>query len=103
LRAPTPNIGRKAAAQADALCQAIDPDSLPLPLDLSLMTYEEAAEVDAVWLQSARRVHPSHEGASRRPCEPGGPSSQRTSAFGGSVARFDPVTDGTERSVAAAT
>lgn len=45
-------------SQADSLRQAIDPDSLALPLHLSLMTYAEAAEVDAVRLQQASRIYP---------------------------------------------
>lgn len=40
--------------QADALRASIDPDALPLPLHLALMTYEEAAGIDAVRLQRAR-------------------------------------------------
>jgi hypothetical protein len=43
-------------AQADALRLSIDSDSLSLPLHLSLMTYNEAAEVDAVWRQRARMI-----------------------------------------------
>jgi predicted nucleotidyltransferase len=44
--------------QADALRREIDPDDLPLPLDLALMTFGEAAQVDAVRTQSARLIHP---------------------------------------------
>jgi predicted nucleotidyltransferase len=46
------------ASQADALRHAIDPDSLPLPLHLSLLTYAEAMEVDAVRIQHASRIYP---------------------------------------------
>lgn len=46
------------ANQADALRQAIDPDALSLPLHLSLLTYAEAIEVDAVRLQHASRIYP---------------------------------------------
>ena len=46
------------ASQAGALRQAIDPDSLPLPLHLSLLTYAEAMEVDAVRIQHASRIYP---------------------------------------------
>jgi predicted nucleotidyltransferase len=44
------------ATQADALRQAIDPDLYGIPLHLSLMTFDEAAEVDAVHLQQASRI-----------------------------------------------
>ena len=47
--------------QADAFRRGIDPDALPLPLDLSLMTFEEEKEIGAVRCQSARRIYP--------PCE----------------------------------
>jgi predicted nucleotidyltransferase len=46
---------------ADALRKAINLDSCGLPLHLSLMTYEEAAEVDAVGLQQASRIRPSRD------------------------------------------
>lgn len=46
------------AIQADALRQAIDQDALPLPLHLSLLTYADAIEVDAVCLQHASRIYP---------------------------------------------
>ena len=45
-------------AQADALRRQIDPDDFRLPLHLSLMTFEEAAGVDAVQFQKARRIYP---------------------------------------------
>ena len=48
--------------QADALRQSIDPDLLPFPLDLSLMTFEEAAEADAVLLQRAHKIFPKLKG-----------------------------------------
>lgn len=44
--------------QADELRGAIDPDSLALPLDLGLMTFGEAVQVDAVRTQNARLIHP---------------------------------------------
>jgi hypothetical protein len=44
--------------QADALRREIDPDDLPLPLDLGLMTFGEAGQVDAVHTQGARLIHP---------------------------------------------
>lgn len=40
-------------SQADMLRYAIDPDSLPLPLDLSLFTFEEAATFDAARAQQS--------------------------------------------------
>lgn len=45
-------------AQADAIRQAIDPDSLALPLHLGLMTFDEAAEVDAVHVQRSTIIFP---------------------------------------------
>lgn len=44
--------------QADNLRRAIDPDQFPLPLDLSLMTFSEATQIDAVRSQNARLVYP---------------------------------------------
>lgn len=44
--------------QADNLRWAINPDEFPLPLDLSLMTFPEAAQVNAVQSQNARLIHP---------------------------------------------
>lgn len=44
--------------QADALRQAIDPDALALPLHLSLMNFDEAAEVDAVFVQRSQAIFP---------------------------------------------
>ncbi|MCY1289437.1 hypothetical protein D9M68_573060 [compost metagenome] len=44
--------------QADTLRQAIDPDAFLLPLHLALMTFDEAAEVDAVRVQRSRAIYP---------------------------------------------
>jgi len=44
--------------QADALRRAIDPDAFILPLHLALMTFDEAAEVDAVCTQRSRTIFP---------------------------------------------
>ena len=44
--------------QADALRRAIDPDALELPLHMALMTFEEAAEVEAVRVQRSRAIFP---------------------------------------------
>ncbi len=44
--------------QADSLRQAIDPDALLLPLHLALMTFDEAAEVDAILVQRSRPIFP---------------------------------------------
>jgi len=46
----------KSDAQADMLRQAIDPDSLSLPLHLSLLTFEEAAVIDATSVQQSTVV-----------------------------------------------
>lgn len=43
-------------AQADMLRQAIDPDSLSLPLHLSLFTFEEAATIDVTTAQQSALV-----------------------------------------------
>jgi predicted nucleotidyltransferase len=40
-------------AQADLLRQAIDPDSLMLPLHLSLLTFDESAAIDAAGVQQS--------------------------------------------------
>jgi len=40
-------------AQADELRQAIDPDSFALPLHLSLLTFDEAAKIDAPSMQQS--------------------------------------------------
>lgn len=40
-------------AQADKLRHMIDPDSLPLPLDLSLLTFNEAAAINAASVQQS--------------------------------------------------
>ena len=42
--------------QADALRRSIDPDAFLLPLDLALLTYDEAAEVDAVRVQRSNVI-----------------------------------------------
>ena len=42
--------------QADMLRQAIDPDSFSLPLHLSLLTFEEAATIDATSVQQSTVV-----------------------------------------------
>lgn len=42
--------------QADSLRQAIDPDSLALPLHLSFMTFREAAGINAVRVQLSRPI-----------------------------------------------
>lgn len=43
-------------AQADSLRTAIDPDSFLLPLHLSLLTFEEAATIDATSVQQSTVV-----------------------------------------------
>jgi len=43
----------KSDAQADALRQAIVPDSLALPLHLALLTFDEAAAIDVVQMQQS--------------------------------------------------
>lgn len=48
----------KSDDQADALRRAIDPDALALPLHLALLTFDEAAEVDAVRVQCSRAIFP---------------------------------------------
>jgi hypothetical protein len=40
-------------AQADMLRQAIDPDSFSLPLHLALLTFDEAAAIDATYVQQS--------------------------------------------------
>ena len=45
-------------AQADELRRAINPDALDLPLHLALMTFDEAAEVDAVLVQRSQAIFP---------------------------------------------
>ena len=44
--------------QADTLRRAIDPDALALPLHLTLLTFDEAAEVEAVRVQNSRAIFP---------------------------------------------
>lgn len=48
----------KSDDQADTLRRAIDPDAFLLPLHLALMTFGEAAEVDAVRIQRSRAIFP---------------------------------------------
>jgi hypothetical protein len=48
----------KSDNQADTLRRAIDLDAFVLPLHLALLTFEEAAEVDAVRVQSSRAIFP---------------------------------------------
>lgn len=48
----------KSDDQADTLRRAIDPDAFLLPLHLALMTFDEAAEVDAVRVQRSRAIFP---------------------------------------------
>jgi len=43
-------------AQADALRKAIDPDSLMLPLHLALLTFDEAAAINAIKLQQSTAI-----------------------------------------------
>lgn len=45
-------------AQADFLRSQIDIDALDLPLDLSLLTFEEAAEINAIGQQKAEKFFP---------------------------------------------
>lgn len=45
-------------AQADLLRDAINTDALDLPLDLSLLTFEEAVEIDAIGQQKALKFFP---------------------------------------------
>jgi predicted nucleotidyltransferase len=44
--------------QADTLRRAIDPDALALPLHLALLTFDEAAEIEAVRVQNSRAIFP---------------------------------------------
>lgn len=44
--------------QADTLRHAIDPDALALPLHLALLTFDEAAEIEAVSVQHSRAIFP---------------------------------------------
>ncbi|CAI8693723.1 hypothetical protein BTK96_000286 [Burkholderia pyrrocinia] len=48
----------KSDEQADTLRRVIDPDVLALPLHLVLMTFDEAAEVDAVRVQRSNLIFP---------------------------------------------
>lgn len=49
----------KSHVQADALRRSIDPEALALPLHLAFMTFNEAADVDAVRLQQSRPIWPA--------------------------------------------
>ena len=44
--------------QADTLRKAIDPDIFLTPIHLSILTYAEATEVDAVKVQMASKIYP---------------------------------------------
>lgn len=44
--------------QADALRNLIDQDVLALPIHLSLLTFEEAEEINAVKAQQAEKIYP---------------------------------------------
>jgi predicted nucleotidyltransferase len=48
----------KSDEQADTLRRVIDPDNLALPLHLALLTFNEAAEIDAVRLQRSLAIFP---------------------------------------------
>jgi hypothetical protein len=48
----------QSAAQADLLRRAIDDDALALRIDLALLTFEEAAEVNAVGTQRSNVIFP---------------------------------------------
>ena len=48
----------KSNDQADTLRQSIDSDALVLPLHLALLTFEEAAEIDAVSIQCGHSIFP---------------------------------------------
>ena len=48
----------KSDDQADAFRRVLDPDALELPLHLSLMTFEEAAEINAASVQCSRTIFP---------------------------------------------
>jgi predicted nucleotidyltransferase len=48
----------KSNVQADVLRQTIDPDSLALPIHLSLMTFDEAAAIDVVQVQRSTIIFP---------------------------------------------
>ena len=48
----------KSDDQADALRKAIDADAFVLPIHLALMTFDEAAEIDAVRMQRGRAIVP---------------------------------------------
>ena len=48
----------KSDEQADSLRRVIDPDALTLPLHLALLTFDEAAEADAVRVQRSLAIFP---------------------------------------------
>jgi predicted nucleotidyltransferase len=48
----------KSNEQADTLRRVIDPDALTLPLHLALLTFDEAAEVNAVRVQRSLAIFP---------------------------------------------
>jgi hypothetical protein len=48
----------KSDQQADTLRRVINPDALTLPLHLALLTFDEAAEADAVRVQRSLAIFP---------------------------------------------
>ena len=48
----------KSDEQADTLRRVIDPDTLALPLHLALLTFDEAAAIDAVRVQRSLAIFP---------------------------------------------
>jgi predicted nucleotidyltransferase len=48
----------KSDVQADILRRTIDTDVLSLPLHLSLLTFDEAAQINAVRVQGSRSIFP---------------------------------------------
>lgn len=46
----------ESTSQADMLRRAVDPDSLFLPIDLSLFTFEEAAAIDVAKMQHSTLI-----------------------------------------------
>ena len=48
----------KSDEQADTLRRVIDPDTLALPLHLALLTFDEAAAIDAVCVQRSLAIFP---------------------------------------------
>ena len=45
-------------SQADTLRRSLDLDAMTLPIPLALLTFEEAAEVDAVGMQRSQSIFP---------------------------------------------